>query len=370
MFKKIDLVILAGESSGDLHGANWIEELLAIQPSLRIAAVAGPKMRAWPIQPLLPMEELQVMGFTDVLVALPRLARHFFQIRDQILSLNPKGVVCIDYPGFHLRLARSLRKRGFQGKLIHAICPTVWAWGKKRIPFMAKYLDLLLTLFPFEKECFKNTSLPVAYIGHPLTSKIAPFPKKKSQLLALFPGSRSTEIARNFPIQLQVAKQLKALYPEIEIAASIAHPRFEPQLKLLAEGTPLCFAPPEKGYALMQEAHLALATSGTVALELALYGTPTVVHFFIRPIDRFIAQRILRIDLPHYCIVNIIAQKRVFPELFGPHFTSEALLHWAEKLWVDEIERATCQQGCREVRQILGNKDARRGAAEEILNAI
>ena len=169
----MDLFIATGEMSGDLHGAKLIHELLALQPNLQIGAVAGPKMRELPITEFFPMESLRVMGFIDVFLALPKLARQFFAIRNQILKLNPKAVVFIDYPGLHLRLARSLRKKGFKGKLVHFICPTVWAWGKKRIPQMGKTLDLLLTLFPFEKKCFAHTKLPVQYVGHPLALSVS-----------------------------------------------------------------------------------------------------------------------------------------------------------------------------------------------------
>ena len=132
-----DVLILAAEPSADLQGAKLIEELLQQRPGLNIAAMAGPRMRALPIEALFPMENLQVMGFLDVAARLPKIARQFFAVRSRILALQPKGVVCIDYPGFHLRLERSLRKKGYRGKLIHYICPTVWAWGKKRIPLMA-----------------------------------------------------------------------------------------------------------------------------------------------------------------------------------------------------------------------------------------
>ena len=150
----IDLFISSGEPSGDLQGSLLIEALLKERSSIRIGAVAGPRMRRLPIEPYFEMEQLSVMGFIDVIAAIPHLIRQFFQIRNKILELNPKAVVCIDYPGFHLRLEKSLRKKGYRGKLIHYISPTVWAWGKKRIPQMEKTLDLLLTIFPFEKKCF------------------------------------------------------------------------------------------------------------------------------------------------------------------------------------------------------------------------
>ena len=352
---RIDLFVVAGEPSGDLHGSRLIEALLLKRPNMNIGAVAGPRMRKLPIQEFFPMESLCVMGFIDVLLALPKLVRQFFAIRKKILELSPKAVVFIDYPGLTLRLARSLRKKGYFGKLIHFICPTVWAWGKKRIPLMAQNLDLLLTIFPFESQYFARTRLPVRYVGHPLSAPIAEFApsgKFQGKILGLFPGSRKTEIERNLPLQLKVAQRLRALNPSLTIAISGID------------------VPSEDTYELMRASHLAIATSGTVTLELALHGIPTVVNFAIKPIDCFLAQKIFRINLPFYCIANIVVNRSVFPELFGPRLTEEQLFFWVHKLWTDEQARERCREGCAEVRKSLGVKRAAEEAAASILSTI
>ncbi len=351
--------------SGDAQGAKLIEALLKIHPELKIGAVAGPQMRKLPIREFFPMENLKTMGFLDMIPALPRLIRLFFAIRRNILELNPKAVLFIDYPGFHLRLERSLRKKGYQGKLIHFICPTVWAWGKKRIPLMAQNLDLLLTVFPFEKKCFLKTNLSVRYIGHPLALPIANFRSKNlfsGKIIGIFPGSRKTEIDRNLPLQLKIAKRLQAQDPSIQIAVS------KTQIEINAPGTMV--VPLEESYELMRASHLAIATSGTVTLELALHGTPTVVCFAIRPLDLFIAQKIFCIDLPYYAMPNIIVNERVFPELFGPNLTEEKLFFWTHKLIFDEKERTKCKIGCEKVRKTLGQKDASMDAANEICSSV
>lgn len=357
----IDLFICSGEMSGDLHGAKLIEALLKLRPNLKIGAVAGPHMRKWPIREYFPMELLKVMGFLDVFKALPRLIRSFYQIRNQILKLNPKVALFIDYPGFHLRLENSLRKKGFQGKLIHFICPSVWAWGKKRIPLMAKNLDLLLTLFPFEETCFSNTHLKVKYVGHPLAKQIASPTPCKEKILALFPGSRKAQIDRNLPLQLKVARQLKEHHPELEIAIS-------------QTGFPLDIAgvkivKMEDRYELMRSCHMAIATSGTVTLELALHGVPTVVSYAIHPLDQFLAQKIFRIDLPFYSLPNIVAGEEVFKELLGSNLTEESLFFHAQKLLLDPSLRHKAILGCQKVQKNLGTQDAALEAAQAILLA-
>lgn len=364
-----DLFLLAAEPSADLQGSLLAQKLLEIHPHLKLTSVAGPRMRALGIPHILAMEELQVMGFIDVLLALPKLVKTFFKLRDEILTMNPKAVICIDYPGFNLRLERSLRKKGYKGKLIHYVCPTVWAWGKKRIPLMAQNLDLLLTFLPFEPECFSPTSLDVRYVGHPLVRSIqnysysSSFPRKK--ILSLFPGSRKTEIERNLPLQWKCAKILEAEYPDITIALSLSHEQFRPLVQEIV-GEEVWVCPPEQNYDLMKQTYLALATSGTVVLELGLHQIPTVVTFAIKPWDLFIARNILRIRLPYYSIVNIILQKEVFPELFGPNLSKENLLNRTRELYSSRLE--LCKKDLKELTSVLGVKDAAFQAAQAIMD--
>jgi len=372
-----DLYVLAGEPSGDLQGAHLLEAIYSQAPHLTIAGVAGPRMRMHPIQCTTRMEELQVMGFIDVFKAMPRLLRLFRQIRNEILRLQPKTVVCIDYPGFNIRLERSLRRHGYHGQLIHYICPTVWAWGKGRIPIMTQNLDSLLSIFPFEKQCFAGTSLSVEYVGHPLVEKIKKHSKFEHfkehygidparKILAIFPGSRKTEIERNFSIQMQTARRLQAAANDLEIAVSLAHP----DLRTLLAAPNIHLIEPEHHYDLMQNSHLALATSGTVTLEIALFQTPAIVNFAIKPLDVFIAQKILRINLAYYAMPNILAGKEVFPELFGPHLTIDSLFQKAQQFWFDPNVRAVCQANCARMREMLGNENAAEKAAVLILNSL
>jgi lipid-A-disaccharide synthase len=361
----IDIFILAGEPSGDLHGAHLIEELLALNPNLKIAAVAGPLMRKFPIECIEPMENLQVIGFIDVILALPSIIKRFFSLKKKIRKLKPKAFVTIDYPGFNLRLQTSLKKSGFKGKQIHYICPTVWAWGKGRIPKMAKSLDLLLTLFPFEPECFRHTQLETIYVGHPLIQDIATFQldtqfrarfgfSLEDKIISIFPGSRELEVKRNLPGMIKTAKRLQEKDPKIKIAICSNHPSFKGDI------------PPEENYNLMKNSHIALAKSGTVVLELALLSVPTVVSYAIKPLDVFVATKIFKINLPYYSMPNIILQKEVFPELFGPQWTDSAHYQKAENLVYNEEARGACKVGCAEIWSLFGAKNASKTAAEKI----
>ena len=282
--------------------------------------------------------------------------RLFFSLREKILHLNPSSFIGIDYPGFNLRMHHSLKKKGFRGKLIHYICPTVWAWGKKRIPKMEDSLDLLLTILPFEPNCFNK--LNVQYVGHPLTEPIANFRpdptfrdrfgfKKTDKILALFPGSRKVEIERNLPLMQLSAQTI--LDPDLRIVLSQD-------------------LPPEENYNLMHNAHLALAKSGTVCLELALHKTPTIIQYAIKPLDLFLATKIFKINLPHYSLPNLILQKEVFPELFGPRLSRDALQAHTHALWFDEEKRKQMKQESSKLWNLLGKRSASRTAATQILN--
>ena len=329
MDQRVDLFIVAGEPSGDLLGARLLEKI----SHRKVEAVAGPKMREHPIQVFSEMEKLCSMGFFGIVSSLPRLIRQFFKIRNEILRVNPKVALFIDYPGFNLRIEKSLKKKGFSGKIIHYVCPSVWAWGKGRISLLEKNVDLLLCLFPFEKKCFSSKRLQVEYIGHPLTSKIEPKSTPRTNILAIFPGSRISEIKKNLIIQLNAAREILRHDPSAEIAISFSDEKKRELIEEIVKDFPCTLIPPKECYSLMERARVALATSGTVTLELALHKTPTIVNYAIGRLDQFLAQKIFRIRLPYYCIVNIIAEREVFPEFFGSNLEEKAFIRAVKKLW-------------------------------------
>ncbi|MDN3505847.1 MAG: lipid-A-disaccharide synthase [Simkaniaceae bacterium] len=372
------IFLFAGEMSGDVHGEKLVKNLRMQYPNARLFGVGGPKMRWAGLDCRLPMEKFQVMGFVDVFFALPRLIRQFLQLRDLILKENPDMVFLIDYPGFNLAMAKSLSKRGFKGKVCQYICPSVWAWGKRRIPKMEKILDHLFVIFPFEKEIFNPENLQVDYVGHPLLEQIEKDQTPpidvdpKYRVLALFPGSRQNEILRNFPQQIRVAKKLLNEHPDLFLVISVAKSPFSLLLDQIMkrEGIlsrdRIMLTSSTQNSALMKKAHVAIAKSGTNNLELALYKVPTVVTYAIGPLDLFIAKNLLRIRLPHYCIVNIVAKKHIYPELYGPNFTEEALYRETKKFLTSDELHQQCRDKCSEIDTILQKKQPE----EEILQIL
>jgi lipid-A-disaccharide synthase len=376
--------LFAGEASGDLHGSFLMEALRAGRENLSFCGVGGPRMRKAGLECFFQMENFQVMGFADVMKSLPRLWTLFYAIRDKILHIQPDCVILIDYPGFNLRLGRALRKQGYKGKLIQYICPTVWAHGAKRMDVLAAYYDLVLSIFPFEPPYFSQTSLRVEYIGNPLIEMIQTYDYQsdwmkqvglsgESDLIALFPGSRQGEIQRHIPQQLKAAAELKQRYPDLRFALSCAHENLSDELEDLVQQGPLCLKedlyiiPPRYHYELMKNCKTALAKSGTVTLELALHGVPTVVHYELSTINYLAAKYMMRLRLSHYCIVNILGNQNIFPELIGRKVSSSDLTKHLELLHFNLTRRREIIQSCEVVKEELGSKPSHQCAAQAIL---
>ncbi len=287
----------AGEPSGDLLGASLVTK--------DAVGVGGPAMQEKGLKPLFDFDAFQVMGFTSVLPALPRILFLGHQIKKWILKNNPRMVVLIDYAEFNLFMAKQLRKGGYKGKIVHYVCPSIWAWRKKRGKVLEENVDHLLSILPFEEKLFQK--LPVSYVGHPLAKAIETHTYTKSYPgIALFPGSRKQEIKQNLPLQLKAAQNMGPIY------ISLASEKLRPLIEKIAPKATV--VPPCYRYDLMKTAKGAIATSGTVILELGLHATPTVVTYPLSAINYFLAKQIFKIRLPYYTLVNLIADKELYPE--------------------------------------------------------
>lgn len=318
-----------GESSGDLLGADLIRVLKHIAPTTTFFGTAGPQMRAEGIRTLLPMEVFQISGFFEVLISLGSLIKYYRILYKAILQENPKCVVCIDFPDFHLFLIKKLRKKGYKGKVIHYVCPSIWAWRPRRKRILETYLDVLLLILPFEKQLFSDSTLKTYYLGHPLTKAISSFeaPQQWKEslnipdlpIIAAFPGSRESDIVRN--LNLQVRAFLASSFASThQLLVSSSDQRYDVLiLEILRKNR--CpqghIVPSSLRYALMRDCTCALAKCGTIVLEAALNKTPTIVTCLLRPLDVFLAKYVFRIFLKSYSLPNLIMRSVVFPEFIG-----------------------------------------------------
>ncbi|MGE3954318.1 MAG: lipid-A-disaccharide synthase [Parachlamydiales bacterium] len=345
------LFILAGEASGDLQAAELAKRLA---PHYHLIGVAGPRMRAAGVEAYLPMEEFQLMGFTDVLKTLPKLILQFRTLRDRLLARHPDAVILVDYGGFNIRLATSLRKHGYRGKIFYYIGPKVWAWGKGRIPKLAKSVDLMMAIMPFEPEVYAGSGLRCEYVGNPLTQLVEGYASGDEFLLGLFPGSRRSEIKLNLPHMLEAAAFLKRQHPDLKIEISVANEGVRPLIEKLTKGQiPLT----PDSYPLMLRCRAALATSGTVTLELGLRKVPTVVVYRVSLLNAFLARCLFRINLPYYGLVNIIANENLFQERIHTRLSPEKTAAYVDELLRETPQRAKVIAGCERVIELLKSDD-------------
>ena len=377
------LFIFAGEKSGDLLGSHLLKALKERLPDYTIEGVGGPEMRDVGFKCLLRSEEFEVMGFSDILRSIPKFRKQFQHIRNHILESNPEGVIFIDYPGFNLKMAKALRQKQFKGKLIQYISPTVWAWGKGRAEQMAQTHDLLMTIYPFEESHFEETSLNVKYVGNPIREIISKYKydddwsklfgiKDPENLVAIFPGSRKGEIQLNLPYQLKAAEMLKKENPGVRFVISCAHEKIIPVMQDILNNNSLklnqdiFLLPKGYSYELMRDCRSAIAKSGTVTLELALHKCPTVVVYKLTLLNRLIAKYILRLNLPHYCIVNILKEKTVFPELIAKGLNPQNIFRHIKALHNDTEEREKCIAECQGLPEVLQKDHASINAAKAV----
>lgn len=315
--------------------------------------------------------------------AFPRIIRQFNEIRNEILARRPTAVILVDYPDFNLRLARSLRRKGYKGKIIHYISPSVWAWRRGRIKLMEKHLDLLLTIYPFEKDYFSNTNLHVEYVGNPLQEVIHAYQYRDdwitevgipdtNGLISVFPGSRPSEIINNLPTQLKAMQMFRENHPNSRFGISCANNSLKTTIEKqlhhqgFTPGKETYLVPADYRYELMRDSHTALAKSGTVTLELALHKRPTVVSYTTTAFNRFILQYFINPGLTNYCIVNIIANKRLFPEFIEDVVTADKIYHALKTIHNDHKKREEMIEGCEEISKRLDGEHASEKAAKAI----
>lgn len=382
--------LFAGEHSGDLHASALMHAMRKVEPDIVFSGVGGPLMQRAGLSPLLPFEEFQLFGVMEILPRLPRLWKRFYFTVDWIMRNRPDSVILVDYPGWNLRLGAALRKAGYKGHITYYIAPTVWAWGKGRIAKLEQFADLLLLIFPFEETYFVNSPFSTCFVGHPLLDRIKQEPHQEEwqaacgipkavRSLALFPGSRRSEIDRLFPRILEVARQLREKDPELQVMISLADESLRAPIQnylsqaKLQDDPFFVFVPSAFRYAMMRSADSALAKSGTVTLELALHQVPTAVVYDLSYANRWIARYIMRLKLPFYCIVNILAGKQIYPEWIQEPFKPSIVAQELEALQRQGPRRETIIQACHEIRKQLGHEEGKSTsecAAECILASV
>jgi lipid-A-disaccharide synthase len=313
------LYFVAGEASGDEHGAALMRSLRELAPELEFHGRGGPLMKEMAGDTFLNWSDAAaVVGLWEVVKRYGYFRQQFEETLREIAGLNPDAVVLIDYPGFNLRLARELRKTSPRLKIIYYISPQVWAWNRGRIRQMAGFLDLMLCIFPFEAELYNQSGLRTIFVGHPMIENLA---KRRTgeardpDLVGLFPGSRSREVKKIFPVMLRAAARLVEARPEIRFEVAAASPVLASEIqRVLARSSLRERVRVVTGAAsgLMQRAFAGMVASGTATLEAAYFRLPFVLVYKVSWPTYFAARLVMRTR--YLGMPNVLADREIVPE--------------------------------------------------------
>lgn len=366
------LYVVAGELSGDAHGAGLLRSLKTMVPAVEIhgaggpemAAVAGPGLRDW-------VEDAAVMGVWEVLKRYGWFKQRFAEMLDEVRSFRPDVLLLIDYPGYNLRFAEAVKRECPETRLVYYISPQVWAWHKGRIPKMARLLDEMLCLFPFEQPIFENAGLKTTFVGHPLVDELEekklPDAQRDESLIGLFPGSREREVARLFPMMIQTAARLRAWRADLKFEVPAASAKLAGQIRgLLAEANADGWITVNNGgsHALMQRAGCAVIASGTATLEAAYYGLPYCLVYRVAPLTYVLARILVKIKL--IGLVNILAGEEVVREFVQADAEPVAVSRELRELIESPGKRVALQERLAETTSKLGDHGAHERAAQAV----
>jgi len=366
----LNLLISAGEASGDLHGARLLAALRRRRPDLAAWGMGGGRLESEGLERVVASEALSVVGVIEVFEKLPALFGALRRLRDRARRDLPDGAVLIDFPDFNGLLARGLHRD--RVPLVYYVSPQVWAWRPGRAKTIARRARRIVTLFPFEAEIYRRLGADAVCAGHPLVDDVregmesaSPLPPKERQRLVLLPGSRVAEVRRHFPPMLDAAAALVSRF-DLEVAA-VRAPGLPDALfsGAAARGFPVVSV---GRHALLASADLALVASGTATLEAALCGAPMIVLYKTSATSFAIGKRLVRV--PWISLVNIVAGEEIVPELLQEQVHAERLEREAASLLAFPERLAKMRVGLARVARQLGPPGGSDRAADEVLDAL
>lgn len=314
------LWISAGEASGDIHAASLLGELRRIEPGLAAVGMGGPALTAVGCDVRFPMRLISLVGLTEVLSGLPRILKLLAEVKRALVETKPRALILIDCPDFHFRVARMAKKLGIP--VYYYVSPQVWAWRSGRVEFLRRFTRRVLCILPFEKDFYAARGMEVDYVGHPLMDQMPlselDAMRPDPDLLGLLPGSRRKEVAALLPEFASAALLLRREFPNLRVAMARA-PGLDPEFlrsflppELSTKGA-VEIVEPEDRYRMMRASRVLLAASGTVTLEAALIGTPTVMSYRFSALSYAIGKMVVKVKFGS--LPNLILDREVFPEL-------------------------------------------------------
>jgi lipid-A-disaccharide synthase len=356
-------MIVAGEASGDLHGANLVRAMYKLAPELSFFGIGGPRMREAGVDTLVDASEMAVVGLIEVIAHFDVISRAYLTLK-KIISANPPDLlILIDYPDFNLRIAGLAKKAGVP--VLYYISPQVWAWRVGRVKKIGRVVDRMAVVFPFEVPFYEKEGVPVTFVGHPLVDTVSPSMTRdeaqkqfgldeRRRTIGLFPGSRHGEIKRLLPTILAAAKLLNERFDDLQfilpLASSLTPADINPYLDSC--GLPVRVIT-EKAYDVMQVCDAIITVSGTVTLEIALMAVPMVIIYRVSPLTYAIGIRLIKVD--HFGICNIVAGERAVRELLQHEAEPVHIADEIEHILTDPIYEAAIRSKLVMVREKLGS---------------
>ena len=376
------ILIIAGEASGDLHGARLVEHLLKDCPGLTVYGIGGDEMERAGVRLVCHASDLSVVGLVEVIGRLRTIVRAFRSIKTSLAEEHPDLVVLIDFPDFNLRMARHAAKRGIP--VVYYISPQIWAWRRRRVRQIARHVTRMIVIFPFEEALYREHSVPVTYVGHPLTDRIAPGAVEDDPaeaygryglsplypVLGLFPGSRPGEVRALLPVMLRGAELLHRRFPRMQFLLGQGPGLGDDIYQEFLEKSPVPLVCTREGIGPgMGICDLAIVASGTATLELALFRVPMIVVYRVSRITFWLGRLLVRV--PMIGMVNLVSQKGVVPELIQGELTGENLYGTSLPFFLYSNYYAQVKKELAGVRGLIGEPGASARAARvvcEVLN--
>lgn len=373
--KKIFLI--AGELSGDLHGALLVREIKKIRPDLRFYGLGGKAMEAEGVQILFDLPSVAALGLGDVLKQYFVFRKIFYNALDQVFNrIRPDLIILIDYPGFNIRFAKKIKRRI---PVLYYISPQVWAWGKRRIKTIAKHTDKMLVFLPFEVKVYEGSGMPCEFVGHPLVDLVKPsrslqglkdaWQLNRKKVVGLLPGSRHHEVRRILPVMLRACARIAQALPEAVFLLAESR-TLPPELyeKILRETSVPVKRLRDETYNLLAVSDFALVTSGTATLETAISMTPFALLYKTDPLTYFLGKNLVR--LPYLGLANVIAGRKIIPEFIQNDADPVKIADTALHLILDEEARIKTLEELQSVREALGRPGAVGRAAQAVLKLL
>lgn len=359
----------AGEASGERYGASLIEAIRARLPEARFFGLGGARMAALGFRPIVRAEDVAHMGITEVVRHAPYIYRQFQRLKRAIAAERPSLAVLIDFPDVNLRLAEQLHRQAVP--VVYFVSPQLWAWKKRRIRRVQRFVDRMLVIFPFEEPFYRSHGVAAEFVGHPLADLAPHGPSRQAfarqhgldaskPWVALLPGSREREVRLNLPTMLEAAEMLGNTYEYLlPVAPTLAAGAVAAVAATRSTVKPVLV---EDARAALLHARASVVASGTATVEAALEGNPFVVVYRLSPLSYAIAQRFVKVA--HVAMANLIAERRVVPELIQQQFTASNVVNALRPMLADGPERDAIMTGLAEVRLRLQSQSTGESAIE------